>query len=143
MEFSTWVMDNLLGVFSSLTTVVLFFIYFKLNRRQKEAEVKQTEAGVKQSEGGALTTMQGAYDEFTKDYMEKWNEVKEELLNLKQSDKEKGAVIADMKRQMKGLTREVGKTKQVLTDVEKIACIKLACKDREPAMGEYKHNKVV
>lgn len=143
MEFSTWVMDNLLGVFSSLTTVVLFFIYFKLNRRQKEAEVKQTEAGVKQSEGGALTTMQGAYDEFTKDYMEKWNEVKEELLNLKQSDKEKGVVIDDMKRQMKGLTREVGETKQVLTDVEKIACIKLACKDREPAMGEYKHNKVV
>lgn len=143
MEFSTWVMDNLLGVFSSLTTVVLFFIYFKLNRRQKEAEVKQTEAGVKQSEGGALTTMQGAYDEFTKDYMEKWNEVKEELLNLKQSDKEKGVVIDDMKRQMKGLTREVGETKQVLTDVEKIACIKLTCKDREPAMGEYKHNKVV
>lgn len=143
MEFSTWVMNNLLGVFSSLTTVVLFFIYFKLNRRQKEAEVKQTEAGVKQSEGGALTTMQGAYDEFTKDYMEKWNEVKEELLNLKQSDKEKGVVIDDMKRQMKGLTREVGETKQVLTDVEKIACIKFACKDREPAMGEYKHNKVV
>lgn len=143
MEFSTWVMDNLLGVFSSLTTVVLFFVYFKLNRRQKEAEVKQTEAGVKQSEGGALTTMQGAYDEFTKDYMEKWNEVKEELKILKQSDKEKGVIIADMKRQVKGLTREVGETKQVLTDVEKIACIKLACKDREPAMGEYKHNKVV
>ena len=87
--------------------------------------------------------MQGAYDEFTKDYMEKWNEVKEELLNLKQSDKEKGVVIDDMKRQMKGLTREVGETKQVLTDVEKIACIKFACKEREPAMGEYKHNKVV
>lgn len=139
----TFVADNLLGIFSALTTVILFFVYFNLNKRQKEAEVKQTEAGVKQSECGALTTMQGAYDEFTKDYMDKWNEVKEEVNSLKQSDKEKGVVIDDMKRQMKGLTREVGETKQVLTDVEKIACIKFACNDREPAMGEYKHNKVV
>lgn len=142
-DILNWIGNNLLGVFSSLTTVVLFFVYYKLNKRQKKAEVEQAEAGVKQSEGGALTTMQGAYDAFTKDLKERYDEMKQDLDSLKQSDKEKGVVISELDRQTKGLSREVGNLKKTLSEVEGIACIKLSCVDREPKLGEYKHNRAL
>lgn len=140
-EILDWMSDNILVNFTAMTTVILFFAYFKLNKRQKKAEVGQAEAGVKQSEGGALATMQTTYDEFTKDYKEKWDEIKQEVADLKKSDREKGVIIEDLKRQTKGLTRDVGQLKASLSEVENIACLDIDCLKRQPELGKYKHKK--
>jgi len=148
MDVLKWISDNMLVNFTAITTVILFFAYFRLNKRQKKAEVRQAEAGVKQSEGGALTTMQSAYDAFTEDLKERYDEVSQEVKDLKESNKMLKYEVGEIKRSNTGLTRELGilktslsETEKILTDVERIACIKFACKEREPKLGEYKHKR--
>lgn len=153
-----WVTD----FFPVITTIILFFVYFRLNKRQKAAEVKQaeasakhTEADVKQAEAGAMSTIQDVYDRFTETYKKEWQDInddmsilKKDMGALKQSDKEKSVIIGGLERKNKGMSREIGQlknalseTEKILTDVERIACIKFACKEREPKLGEYKHKR--
>lgn len=153
-----WVADYL----PVITTAVLFFVYFRLNKRQKAAEVKQaeasakhTEADVKQAEAGVISTIQDVYDRFAETYKKEWQEInddmntlKQDMGVLKQSDREKTVTIGELERKNKGLSREVGQlktaiseTEKVLSEVENLACIKLGCKDRDPAIGNYKHKR--
>ena len=143
-----WLLDNIVIVISSIPTVILFFAFFRLNKRQKEAEVKQTEAGVKQTEAGikqtqadALINMQTGYAQWTQDADEKFKELKGDILELKREGQKKDFVITDLKRKTNGLEKFTKELKQSLTEVEKIACIKIECPIREPKIGEYKHKK--
>ena len=65
MNALNWIIENLNGLITVVPTVILGLFYYKLNKRQKAAEVKQaevnvqqTEVNVKQTEGDALSTMQ-------------------------------------------------------------------------------------
>ena len=78
-----WLLDNIVIVISSIQTVILFFAFFRLNKRQKEAEVKQTEAGIKQTQADALVNMQTGYAQWTQDADEKFKELKGDILELK------------------------------------------------------------
>lgn len=141
MNALNWIWENVIGNFSAIAAVILFVAYYKLNKRQKAAEVKQTEAGVKQSEGGALTTMQSAYQTFVEDYKKEYDQLRDDVETLKKTDQQKDFVISDLRRKTDGLTNVVGGLKKSLSEVEKIACIKLECPVREPKMGEYKHKR--
>ncbi len=141
MEALNWIWENVISNFTTIATVILFIVYYRLNKRQKEAEVKQTEAEVKQTEGGALTTMQSVYQTFAEDYKNKYDELKEDVDALKKTDQQKDFIISELNRKTDGLTTVIGGLKQSLSEVEKIACIKLECLIREPKLGEYKHKK--
>lgn len=141
MSLIDWIIDNSVLIFSSIPTTILFIAYFKLNKRQKEAEVKQTEAGAKQTEADALTNMQAGYAQWTKDADKKFTELKGDINDLKREGQRKDFIISDLTRKTSGLERFAKELKQSLTEVEKIACIKIDCSTREPKLGEYKHKK--
>lgn len=141
MSFIDWILDNSVLIFSSIPTAILFIAYYKLNKRQKEAEVKQTEAGAKQTEADALTNMQAGYAQWTKDADKKFTELKGDINDLKREGLRKDFIISDLTRKTSGLERFAKELKQSLTEVEKIACIKIECPIREPKLGEYKHKK--
>ena len=141
MIFIDWILDNSVLIFSSIPTAILFIAYYKLNKRQKEAEVKQTEAGVKQTEADALINMQAGYAQWTKDADKKFTELKGDINDLKREGQRKDFIISDLTRKTSGLERFAKELKQSLTEVEKIACIKIECPIREPKLGEYKHKK--
>ncbi len=141
MSLIDWIIDNSVLIFSSIPTTILFIAYFKLNKRQKEAEVKQTEAGVKQTEADALTNMQAGYAQWTKDADKKFTELKGDINDLKREGQRKDFIISDLTRKTSGLERFAKELKQSLTEVEDIACIKIDCSIREPKLGEYKHKK--
>lgn len=136
MSLIDWIIDNSVLIFSSIPTTILFIAYFKLNKRQKEAEVKQTEAD-------ALTNMQAGYAQWTKDADKKFTELKGDINDLKREGQRKDFIISDLTRKTSGLERFAKELKQSLTEVEKIACIKIDCSIREPKLGEYKHKKEV
>lgn len=143
MSLIDWIIDNSVLIFSSIPTTILFIAYFKLNKRQKEAEVKQTEAGVKQTEADALANMQAGYAQWTKDADKKFTELKSDINDLKREGQRKDFIISDLTRKTSGLERFAKELKQSLTEVENIACIKIDCSIREPKLGEYKHKKEV
>lgn len=148
MNALNWIIENLNGLITVVPTVILGLFYYKLNKRQKAAEVKQaevnvqqTEVNVKQTEGDALSTMQNTYKTFVEDYQKEYNELKDDIKTLMKTDQQKDFVISDLQRKTDGLTTVVGGLKQALSEVEKIACVKLECKIREPKLGEYKHKR--
>ena len=47
--------------------------------------------------------------------------------------------ISELERKAAGSAREIGLIKQVLAEVEGIACLEFDCKIRRPALGTYKH----
>lgn len=145
MDVLNWVWENVIGNFSAIAAVILFVAYYKLNKRQKaaevkqaEAEVKQTEAGTKQSEGGALATMQSTYRTFVEDYKKEYDELRDDVETLKKTDQQKDFVISDLRRKTDGLATVIGGLKKSLSEVEKIACIKIECPIRKPKLGAYK-----
>lgn len=141
MSLIDWIIDNSVLIFSYIPTTILFIAYFKLNKRQKEAEVKQTEAGAKQTEADALTNMQAGYAQWTKDADKKFTELKSDINDLKREGQRKDFIISDLTRKTSGLERFAKELKQSLTEVENIACIKIDCPTREPKLGEYKHKR--
>ena len=141
MSLIDWIIDNSALIVSSIPTTILFIAYYKLNKRQKEAEVKQTEAGAKHTEADALTNMQAGYAQWTKDADKKFTELKGDINELKREGQRKDFIISDLTRKISGLQRFDKELKQSLTEVEMIACIKMDCLTREPKLGEYKHKK--
>lgn len=141
-----FIISSLIGVISG--GALSNFLNWRYNKKLKAAEVKKAEADVKRSENDinqakatALDTMQDGYDKFTKDYMTKYAELSNDVENLKKTDQQKEFIINDLKRKTDGLTNMVGWLKDSLSEVEKIACIKIDCPVREPKLGEYKYKK--
>lgn len=150
------------GTFAGIGSFISNIKYRKENKRLKESQVSQSEAEAKKAkaeakntEGDALTIIENNYTSFVKHYERILKEVLDELEEVKNKDKQKTFEIAKLARQNGGLTREYDKLrklqceleeeiavlKKTFTEVEKIACIRMDCKIREPELGTYKHKK--
>jgi chromosome segregation ATPase len=72
--FLNWLLDN----WELLSAIIAFIVYFKIDKRNRNAQARQ-------SEGNALSTMQEAYDKFTEDYTKEFDRLQKSFEQLQKS----------------------------------------------------------
>jgi archaellum component FlaC len=71
-----WVLDNIFSIITTIFGGTSFVAYLSEKRKRKIEE--------KQLTTDALKSMQEAYDKFTEDLLNRYNEISEELLKVKE-----------------------------------------------------------
>ncbi|WP_352421949.1 hypothetical protein [Proteiniphilum sp.] len=85
-----------------LSAILVFIVYFKIDKRHRNAEARQ-------SEGNALSTMQEAYGKFTQDYIKEFDKLKQ-AFDLLQKSKDETELSSNNK--IRQLEHKLGETKK-------------------------------
>lgn len=107
-----WILDNIFSVISTIFGGTSFVAYLSERRKRKIEE--------KQLTTDALKSMQEAYDKFTEDLLNRYNEmakellqVKEELNHMKQNLKEEVLKYSTLQSKYENVLKELENVKKL------------------------------